>query len=99
MLNAGMKNVALGITGETYLVNNEGVMLTKSRFSDHIKHTYNTGKTFFKVVDPDTQMMTKGVKECIARKGYGYDVDGYSDYEGITVVGAWRWLENLNMGN
>ena len=98
MLNAGMKNVALGITGETYLVNNEGVMLTKSRFSDHIKHTHNTGKTFFKVVDPETQMMTKGVKECIARKGYGYDVDGYRDYEGITVVGAWRWLENLNMG-
>lgn len=98
MLNVGTKNVALGITGETYLVNNEGLMLTKSRFSDHIKHPHNTGKTLFKVVDPDTQTMTKGVKECIARKGYGYDVDGYRDYDGITVVGAWRWLENLNMG-
>jgi len=98
MLNAGMKNVALGITGETYLVNKEGVMLTKSRFSDHIKHTYNTCRTCHKVVDPETQVITRGVKECITKKVRGYDVNGYRDYEGITVVGAWSWLENLNMG-
>ncbi len=26
------------------------------------------------------------------------DVDGYNDYRGVPVVGAWRWLENYGFG-
>jgi serine/threonine protein kinase len=28
----------------------------------------------------------------------GVDVDGYSDYRGVLVVGAWRWLDDYGIG-
>jgi uncharacterized membrane protein YeaQ/YmgE (transglycosylase-associated protein family) len=28
----------------------------------------------------------------------GYDVDGYRDYRGVPVVGAWRWLDEYDFG-
>jgi len=28
----------------------------------------------------------------------GFDVDGYRDYRGVTVVGAWTWLPDLQIG-
>lgn len=30
--------------------------------------------------------------------GNGYDVDGYRDYRGVPVVGAWRWLNEYDFG-
>lgn len=98
ILNTAMKNVALGKTGEAYLVNRDGTMITKSRFSDHIKNTGETCKTCHKVVEPDTLLITKGVKRCITEKKGGFDLAGYHDYDGIKVVGAWNWLKDLNMG-
>lgn len=98
MLNSGVKNVALGKTGEAYLVNKDGIMITKSRFSEHVKHADSTCKTCHEVVDPGTNLITKGVKRCITGKSTGYDLEGYMDYDGLKVVGAWTWLKDLNMG-
>lgn len=98
MLNSGVKNVALGKTGEAYLVNKDGIMITKSRFSEHMKYADSTCKTCHEVVDPDTNLITKGVKRCITGKSTGYDLEGYMDYDGLKVVGAWTWLKDLNMG-
>lgn len=98
MLNQAMKNVVLGKTGEAYLVNKEGIMITQSRFSEHIKNTGDTCKTCHVVADPDNQMITKGVKRCITEKAIGYDLEGYRDYDGLKVVGAWSWLKDFNMG-
>lgn len=98
LLNNGVKNVALGKTGEAYLVNKDGVMITKSRFSEHMKHGDDTCKTCHTVVEPDTNLITKGVKRCIVGKSTGYDLEGYMDYDGLKVVGAWTWLKDLNMG-
>lgn len=28
----------------------------------------------------------------------GFDLDGYRDYRGVVVVGAWRWLPELDLG-
>ena len=98
MLNQAINNVVLGKTGEAYLVNKEGVMITQSRFSEHIKNTGDTCKTCHVVADPDNQMITKGVKRCITEKANGYDLEGYRDYDGLKVVGAWSWLKDFNMG-
>ncbi|MDE1889458.1 MAG: cache domain-containing protein [Planctomycetota bacterium] len=98
VLNKAMKSVALGKTGESYLVNKDGDMLTESKFSDHVKNTSGAYRSYFKVVDPDTQMITKGVERCITEKISGYDLEGYRDYDGLKVVGAWTWLKDLNMG-
>lgn len=98
-LNNGIRNDVLGKTGEAYLVNKDGTMLTQSRFSDHIKeNSSDTCKTCHKVVDPDTNLITKGVKKCITQKTSGYDLEGYMDYDGFKVVGAWSWVKDLNMG-
>lgn len=98
MLNQAIKNVVLGKTGEAYLVNKEGIMITQSRFSEHIKNTGDACKTCHVVTDPDNQMITKGVKRCITGKANGYDLEGYRDYDGLKVVGAWIWLKDFNMG-
>lgn len=98
ILNKAMKSISLGKTGEAYLVNKDGVMLTKSKFSKYVKNTNGMNAMSYKVVEPDTQTITKGVEKCITAKISGYDLDGYRDYDGLKVVGAWTWLKDLNMG-
>ncbi len=98
LLNNSVRNVYLGKTGKAYLVNKDGVMVTQSRFLDHIKKTSDTCKTYYKVVDPNTNMLTKGVKKCITEKQNDCDLEGYTDCDGLKVVGAWSWLKDLNMG-
>lgn len=90
ILNKAMKSVILGKTGEAYLVNRDGVMITQSRFFNHMSNP--------RVINPDTQALTKSVEQCITVRTNGYDLDGYRDYDGLKVVGAWSWLKDLNMG-
>ncbi len=90
ILNKAMKSVILGKTGEAYLVNRDGVMITQSRFSDRMRNP--------KVINPDTQALTKSVEQCVTARTNGYDLDGYKDYDGLKVVGAWSWVKDLNMG-
>lgn len=41
--------------------------------------------------------LTKGAAAAIAGAS-GVDVEGYRDYRGVPVVGAWEWLPNYEMG-
>lgn len=41
--------------------------------------------------------LTRAVTEAIAR-GDGLDLRGYRDYRGVPVVGAWTWLQELDLG-
>lgn len=43
------------------------------------------------------QPFTKAVELALAGKG-GVDVDGYKDYRGVPVVGAWTWLDDYEFG-
>ena len=89
-----------GQTGETYLVNEEGYMLTASRFTKHLKKIGAIKKRSaleLKLIDPETNEITYGVKQCITGKD-GSDAKGYSDYGGISVLGVWRWLPEYNWG-
>ncbi|MEM9702356.1 MAG: hypothetical protein AAF907_07925, partial [Planctomycetota bacterium] len=54
---------------------------------------------------PPTRMATAAVAS--ARRGAGgdaadeqptFDVDGYNDYRGVPVIGAWRWLPDYGLG-
>ncbi len=98
VLNKAMKSVSLGKTGESYLVNKDGVMVGESKFSKYVKNANGLNAMSYKVAEPDTQILTKGVEKCITGKISGYDLDGYRDYDGLKVVGAWTWLKDLNMG-
>ena len=89
-----------GQTGEAYLVNEEGYMLTASRFTEHLKKIGLIKKRTaleLKLVDPDTGELTSGVRQCVAGND-GSDGKGYRDYSGISVLGVWRWLPEYNWG-
>lgn len=63
----------LGETGETYLVNSEGIMISPSRF--------NEGYEFTKKVD------TLAVRECF-ENGKDISASIYPDYRGVPIIGA-----------
>lgn len=41
--------------------------------------------------------LTKSAAICVSKED-GFDIDGYSDYRGIAVVGAWTWLDKYGFG-
>lgn len=99
-LNALMLSLNLGKTGETYLVNKDGYMITESRFLAHLKEMGLVKKRCaleLKMVTPETGQLTRGVSQCIAGNN-GFDAKGYKDYSGLTVLGVWRWLPEFNWG-
>ena len=99
-LNDLMLNLRLGKTGETYLVNKDGYMITESRLSMHLKETSRVKKRSaleLKLIDPETGELTDGVKQCITANN-GFNAKGYKDYRGRMVLGVWRWLPEFNWG-
>jgi PAS domain S-box-containing protein len=107
----------LGSTGETYAFNDEGVLVSNSRFDrqlismgllqpdqnsifniqvrdpgrnlTHTKlhHNEDTSKW------PLTEMVVQAVQQIS-----GSHVEGYNDYRGVPVVGAWAWVAELDVG-
>src|SRR3990167_463947 len=99
-LNDLMLSLRLGKTGETYLVNKDGYMITESRLATHLKDKGLVKKRSaleLKLVNPETGELTDGVKQCITANN-GFDAKGYKDYRGQIVLGVWRWLPEFNWG-
>jgi PAS domain S-box-containing protein len=95
-----MQSYKFGDTGETYLVNKEGYMLTESRFTKHLEKIGKVKKRSaleVQLLDPETGKLTAGVRQCVAGED-GSDAKGYRDYGGIPVLGVWRWLPEFNWG-
>ena len=93
-------SLMFGKTGESYLVNEKGYMISESRFSDRLKEKGIVEKRCsleLKVTDPETGELTHGVAQCISGKN-GFDGIGYTGYNGITVLGAWHWLPEFKWG-
>ncbi|MGC9196830.1 MAG: ATP-binding protein, partial [Syntrophobacteraceae bacterium] len=72
----------LGKTGEAYLVDRDGKIVTTSRFLSFAKTSINRFKTF-------------GIVSAIARKD---GVSIYRNYMGREVVGCYRWLPRFHSG-
>lgn len=99
-INKLMRSVRLGKTGETYLINKEGYMISESKFLSSLKDfglVKQRTTLELKLIDPFTGNFTKGVAECL-KGGSGYDANGYIDYRGKTVLGFWQWLPELEWG-
>lgn len=99
-LNNLMLSLKLGKTGETYLVNKDGYMLTESRFAQDLKDMGLIKKRCaleLRLVSRETGELTHGVKQCVTGNN-GFDAKGYKDYRGIAVLGVWRWLPEFNWG-
>jgi len=99
-INTMMQNIHIGKTGETYLINGYGYMLTESKFAEDLKGQHRIIKRSaleLKVANPLTNVMTKGVSECL-KGSEGFDADGYLDYRGVNVIGFWRWMPDYGWG-
>ncbi len=81
----------VGNTGETYLVNKEGIMLTESRFtSSLVKKGLIKGSTKYTY-----KVESQGVNSLIGgESGTGE----YTNYRGKKVLGAYQWLPERDWG-
>ncbi|MCP4412749.1 MAG: HAMP domain-containing protein, partial [Gammaproteobacteria bacterium] len=95
-----MRSIKLGASGETYLVNKQGYMITESRFATHLRNEgmiENDTTLEIKLINPEAGKLIKSVAECL--KGHtGSDGEGYLDYRGVKVIGFWQWIPELDWG-
>lgn len=79
-----------GRTGEVFLVNRDGVMVTESRFTaDLVARGIVKNKTSMEL-----EINTRDVEEALrGRSGFGR----FKDYRGVEVVSLYRWLPNIGM--
>ncbi|GAB4434021.1 MAG: hypothetical protein Kow00120_00130 [Anaerolineae bacterium] len=81
-LNAVMlQRAGMGDTGETYLVDANHFLLTPLRFGEHVVG--------------ETTVQTQAVDTAISDRAAGFAQ--YEDYRGTPVVGAYRWLPELQV--
>ncbi len=95
-----LQSQKFGKTGETFIVGKDGYMLTESRFSKNLKKTGAIrirSALELKLVNPDNGKLTYAVNQCLKGKD-GSSSKGYKDYAGISVLGIWRWLPELDWG-
>lgn len=97
-LDAILSADQVGRTGETYAVDARGFMLTRSRFHTRAPQSDEAlrvlGERALRVETPAHEP----TRALAALRESGTDVQGYADYRGVRVVGAWRWLDELNAG-
>lgn len=94
----------LGQSGESYSINERGYILSESRFTDDLhelnllKKNENTILNLRMVVpDANENNFTFMTKNLLKKKD-GINLDGYLDYRGQKVIGAWSWISSLNLG-
>ena len=103
----------LGKSGETFVFDKQARLLTPSRFEEDLLRLLpaNRSALFVHLRDPGVNT-TEGLRPSVARTEQplthmaqaaiqgqsGMDLNGYRDYRGVTVVGAWVWDEKLSLG-
>jgi hypothetical protein len=106
-----------GESGETYAFDAKGLMISQSRFPQHLKKIGlmdqgpgDSSILSVEIRDPGGNLL-KGFRPLpkgrqpltlVARKATagqsGINVEGYRDYRGVPVVGAWTWLAEYGFG-
>ena len=103
----------IGRTGETYAFDVRGRLLTESRFDEHLRAVglIGEGETAIlnvEIRDPGANLvegeeargdrpLTKMAASAVTG-AEGVDADGYRDYRGVPVAGAWLWDADLGIG-
>ena len=89
----------IGVTGETYLVNNKDELISQSRFDNGLKKVgilKENQRSFLNVKVQHNGKKTKAVDFAI-KNIIGSDTDGYLDYRGIRVFGSWIYDSDLDI--
>ena len=105
----------IGETGETYAFDEDGLMLSQSRFDKELKDIGLMGEgesssLNVMIRDPGQRLsvdqphrgydglpLTRMANAAVTGQA-GVDLDGYRDYRGVPVLGAWTWMEDLGLG-
>ncbi len=98
----------MGETGETYVVNRNGYMLSETRFKadlvNQVAELDQTGSILNIRLHDRSQPnhstateLTHAARSVTAGEN-GFQASGYHDYRGISVLGAWEWDDNLGIG-
>lgn len=97
---------------ESYVFDRRGTMLSPSRFeaellagdlpldwdSHGLLHLLDPGGNLLDGHRPSGTLPLTRMAQAAVRGNGGIDLDGYRDYRGVEVVGAWRWLADLELG-
>jgi len=83
----------LGESGDTYVFDRAGFIVSESRFRDPRMDAGSKGSAAPRAERPQTRMTL----EALAGRS-GLDLNGYRDYRGVPVVGAWTWNERYGIG-
>lgn len=75
----------VGKTGETYVFDQDGRIITTSRFETHLS------------LNNEDRPLKSVAKNAIKQR-FGIDIKGYKDYRGEKVIGAWTWNKDLGFG-
>lgn len=86
-----LEQIWVGDTGDAYLINQEGYFITEPRFSDQLKQAGLVEENPIL----EMQVDTVGAREALTGKAA---VDQYLNYRGQSVLGAYRYLEDLKWG-
>jgi PAS domain S-box-containing protein len=118
------------LTGETYAFDEQGRLLSESRFNDQLRRIdlladgqksalnleiRNPGvnlvehqrPTLQRIQQPLTRMVSRALQlkhdmdmagRITGSSKIETDIDGYRDYRGVPVYGAWLWNADLNLG-
>jgi len=103
-----------GVSGETYAFDAQARMISNSRFDEELRQKgiitkQQKGIFNIEIREPDSntskkndlnskqQPLTRMAASAIAGNS-GIDLDGYKDYRGVEVVGAWTWNTQLGIG-
>ncbi|RHW74917.1 response regulator [Colwellia sp. RSH04] len=89
----------IGDTGETYIVNVNGKMMSESRFMQQLYAMQMLESNSQSILSIDkqnskTKKLTYAAQSALSKKS-GSNVKGYIDYRGVEVIGSWAWNDNI----
>ncbi|QLE86271.1 response regulator [Shewanella sp. Scap07] len=105
----------VGDTGDSYFVNEQGKILSESRFASELYElglldvnetsvlnlTISEPSRELSAANPEDQQtlgpLTKSAAQ-VSQHQRGYDFEGYIDFRGVEVIGAWRWSDRYGFG-
>ncbi|MES9962258.1 MAG: PAS domain S-box protein [Candidatus Sedimenticola sp. 20ELBAFRAG] len=95
----------IGESGETFIFDKNGVLLSESRFAPYFRQKGKLGKddlSAFNIIleqdgADDEPPLIRSVSDA-GNAHEGYDIEGYPGYHDETAVGIWSWLDEFGLG-
>ena len=82
-----MNNLRFGKTGETYLLNRDGYMLTESRYLDTLRDQGRIQTTSIMTIKNNSEVLNAGMAG-------NQPKESYPDYRGVEVLGGSQWTKD-----